>query len=78
MQSIVNDEQALALLASVPRHAFVYSHLKYGLTVLDARLTAAGHAPPPAPSCQRSQLRTSGSPRRLVVRCAVIAAEVPA
>lgn len=41
MHSLRSDEQALSLLASAPRDAFVYSHPKYGSTVLDARLTAA-------------------------------------
>jgi dihydrodipicolinate synthase/N-acetylneuraminate lyase len=41
MRSPRDDQQALAVLASLPRDAYVYSHPKYGSTVLDATLTAA-------------------------------------
>lgn len=41
MHSPRDHDQALALLASLPRDAYVYSHPKYGSTVLNASLTAA-------------------------------------
>jgi len=40
MQSPRDDEQALSLLARLPPGAYIYSHPKYGLTVLNATLTA--------------------------------------
>lgn len=36
-----NTEQALSLLARLPRDAYVYSHPMFGATALDATLTAA-------------------------------------
>ncbi len=41
MHSTRDDDQALSLLASLPRDAYVYSHPKYGSTVLNASLTVA-------------------------------------
>lgn len=41
MHSPCDDDQALLLLASLPPDAYVYSHPKYGSTVLNASLTAA-------------------------------------
>jgi dihydrodipicolinate synthase/N-acetylneuraminate lyase len=41
MHSPRNDDQALLLLARLPLEAYVYSHPKYGSTVLNASLTAA-------------------------------------